>query len=66
MNKAASAGIAIVIIAVIIGVTYSISSSDTSVDNLPIVEEEIVTEEPESTGTDYSVGLSENIGLKTP
>ena len=64
MNKAACVGIAVVIIAAIIGVAYSISSSDTSVDNLPIIEEEIITEEAQS--TDYSVGLSENIGLKTP
>jgi len=77
VNKAAGIGIAIVIIGAIIGVAYSMSSSNTSEDNLPTVEEiildesisvkeEIVSEEPEQTGNDFSVELTESIGLKTP
>ena len=77
MNRAGGIGIAILIIVVIIGVAYSMSSSDTSEDNSPTVEEvildetisvdeEIVSEEPEQTGTDHSVELEENMGMATP
>ena len=77
MNRAGGIGIAILIIVVIIGVAYSMSSSDTSEDNLLTVEEvileesisveeEIVSEEPEQTGTAQSVELEENMGFKTP
>ncbi len=66
MNKAGGVGIGIVIIVLIIGVVYSMSSSNTSEDNLPTVEEEVVSEELEQTGNDFSVEFSESIGLKTP
>ena len=80
MNRAGGIGIAILIIVAIIGVAYSMSSSDTSEDNLPTVEEvtldetisveeEIVSEEleePEQTGTDFSEELTEKLGLKSP
>ncbi len=66
MNKVVGIGIIIVIIMAIIGVAYSMSSSDTSEDNIPIVVKEAIIEEPESTGTDFSVELTEKIGLKTP
>jgi len=82
VNKAAGIGIVIVIIGAIIGVAYSMSSSNTSEDNLPVVEniildesilvseeivsEEIVSEESEQTGTDHSVELEEDMGFKTP
>ena len=77
MNRTGGIGIAILIIVAIIGVAYSMSSSDTSEDNLPTVEEaildetisveeEIVSEEPEQTGTDHSVELEESLGFKTP
>jgi hypothetical protein len=77
MNKAGGVGIGIVIIVLIIGVVYSMSSSNTSEDNLPTVEdinfdesisveEEIVSEEPEQTGNDFSVEFSESIGLTNP
>ena len=77
MNRAGGIGIAILIIVVIIGVAYSMSSSDTSEDNLPTVEEvildetisvdeEIVSEEPEQTGTAHSVELEESMEMSTP
>lgn len=66
MNKVAGIGIAIVIIIAIIGTAYSMSLSDTNEDNIPIVVNEVITEEPENTGTDFSVELTEKIGLKTP
>jgi len=74
MNKAAGVGIAIVIIGVIIGVAYSMSSSNTSEDNLPTteelsldesisVEEEIVTEE---LSLDESISVEEEIVTEEP
>jgi len=73
MNKVVGVGIAIVIIGAIIGVAYSMSSSNTSEGNLPTseeinldesisVEEEIVTEE----GKEFSVEFSETVGIKSP
>jgi len=44
MNKVVGIGIAIIIIGAIIGVAYSMSSSNTSDDNLPVVEEIILEE----------------------
>ena len=77
MNKVGGIGIAIVIIGAIIGVTYSMSSSNTSEENLPTVEEinleesisvdeEIVSEESEQTSTAHSVEFEEEMGFKTP
>jgi len=77
MNKAGGVGIGIVIIVVIIGVVYLMSSSNTSEDNLPTVEDinfdesisvdgEIVSEEPEQAGNDFSVEFSESIGISNP
>ena len=82
MNKAAGIGIAVIIIAIIVGIAYSVSSSD---ENLPTVdeldlnesvllEEELASEEPEEVaseeleeaGREFSVELTEAIGLKSP
>ncbi len=64
MNKAAGAGIAIVIIAVIIGVAYSVYSPDANEGNVSVDGTEII--DKESDHTDYSVELTEKMGLKTP
>ncbi len=72
MNKAGGIGIAIGVIA---GIAYSMSSTESSNETIPIVEEidlnesveeEIAVEEPEQTGRELSVELSETIGLKSP
>ena len=80
MNKTAIIGIGVVIIVLIIGIAYSSTSTEPSEENLPTIEEldldesvsleeEIVAEEleePEQTGTDFSVELTEKLGLKSP
>jgi len=77
VNKFAGIGIAAIIIALIIGIVYSSSSTEPSDEDLPVteeldldesvsLEEEIVSEEPEQTGTDFSVELTEKIGIKSP
>lgn len=79
MNRVVGVGIALVIVTIIaiIGVTYSMSSSNTNEDNLLTVEdvnleeslaleEEIISEEPEQAGQEFSVELTERIGIKTP
>ena len=80
MNKSAGIGIAAIIVIIIIGIAYSSYSTEPSEENLPTteeldlgesisIEEEIVAEEleePEQTGTDFSVELTEKMGLKSP
>ncbi len=83
VNKSAGIGIAAIIIALIIGIAYSSSSTEPSEENLPTIEEldlgesvslegEIVAEEleeieePEQTSTDFSVELTEKLGIKSP
>ena len=77
MNKIVGIGIAIIVIVAIAGVAYSLSSTESSDENLPVVDdlnlnesglldEEIVSEEPEQTGRELSVELTENIGIKSP
>ena len=80
VKKSAGIGIAAIIIALIIGIAYSSSLTESSEENLPTteelnldesvsLEEEIVSEEleePEQTGTDFSVELTEKLGIKSP
>ena len=73
MNKGIVIGIIIVIIiAAIIGAASSLNSEtsdDSSIDNI-LEEESIPAEEispePENTGRDLSVELSENVGIASP
>ena len=76
MNKSVVIGIAIVIIIAIIGVAYSISSSEKNEEKIPGVEdvildeildvqEEIASEETVQQGREISVEFSETIGIKT-
>ena len=86
MNKAVGVGIAVIIIVAIAGIAYSLSSTESSDGNLPVVgdlnldesvlldeeivteelDEEIVSEELEQTGKEFSVELTEDIGIKSP
>jgi hypothetical protein len=61
VNKSISIGIAIVIIAVIIGV-YSISSDDNSVDESILISENQDDLQPKK----YAQSLSESLGIKAP
>jgi hypothetical protein len=73
VNKGIVIGIIIVIIiTAIIGAASSSNletSDDSSIDNIPEGESipaEEITPEPENTGRDFSVELSESVGIASP
>ena len=73
MNKSVGIGIAVIAIVLIVGIAYSLSSIESDEKNLSVIEDEdlISGEEeiisiPEQTGKEFSVELTEKIGLKSP
>jgi hypothetical protein len=76
MNKPIGIGIAVIAIVLIVGIAYSLSSTesdeknlsiieDNDLDNLTAVEKEGISV-PEQAGKEFSVELTEKIGLKSP
>ena len=75
MNKGGIIGIIAIIIAIIAGASYFSSTSESNegisiIEDLALedleTEEEIIPEEPETAGKEFSVEFSEKIGLETP
>lgn len=74
MNKAVSIGIGLVIIVIIVGVAYSSISNqqdssivdELSMDENISNEQEIATEEPQTSGREISVEFAESIELVSP
>ena len=76
MNKPIGIGIAVIAIVLIVGIAYSLSSTESDEKKLPIMEnndlDNLTTGEkeeisvPEQTGKEFSVELTEKIGLKSP
>ena len=73
MNKGGIIGIIVIIIAIIAGASYFSSTSDEGIsiiEDLALedleTEEEVISEEPETPGNEFSVEFSEKIGLKSP
>jgi len=71
MNKTTGVIIGVGIIAIGIGIVFSLSSSEQNnaevIEDTPSLEsntDEIVLEEPKSSGTEFSVELTEKIGIK--
>ena len=76
MNKPIGIGIAVIAIVLIVGIAYSLSSTesdeknlsiieDNDLDNLTAVEKEGISVH-EQAGKEFSVELTEKIGLKSP
>jgi len=76
MNKSLSIGIVVIVIVIISGIVYSLSSTESDEKNLSIIEdidlddltsvEEGTVSIPEQTGREFSVEFTEKIGLKSP
>jgi len=76
MNKSLSIGIVVIVIVIISGIAYSLSSTESNEKNLSIIEdidlddltsvEEETISIPEQTGREFSVEFTEKIGLKSP
>ena len=75
MNKPIGIGIVVITIVLIVGIAYSLSSTDSDEKNLSVIDvdlddltsgDEETISAPEQTGKEFSVELTEKIGLKSP